>query len=73
MEKIIFPVLYRFYLQPHQEELYKECWDKLTGYFIKERGAIGSCLHKTDNGLWIAYSRWPGMSAYTYLMVLAQQ
>lgn len=25
----------------------------------KKRGAIGSCLHKGKDGLWIAYSRWP--------------
>ena len=55
----MFAVIYRFYLQPHQEELYKTCWNTIASYFIKERGAIGSCLHKTDDGFWLAYSRWP--------------
>jgi heme-degrading monooxygenase HmoA len=55
----MFVVIYRFTLQAHQEKIYQQCWDKLTNYFIKQRGAIGSCLHKGDNGLWIAYSRWP--------------
>ena len=28
-------------------------------YFIEKRGAIGSCLHRTSDGMWLAYSRWP--------------
>ena len=56
---MMFAVIYRFYLQPHQEEQYRKCWDKLTDYFVEERSAIGSCLHKSDDGLWVAYSRWP--------------
>ena len=28
-------------------------------YFIEKRGALGSALHKTENGYWLAYSRWP--------------
>lgn len=46
-------------LKPHQEALYKECWDKTVNYFIEKRGALGSCLHKGEGGLWLAYSRWP--------------
>ena len=26
---------------------------------MNNRGARGSCLHKTDDGLYLAYSRWP--------------
>lgn len=31
----------------------------MVNYFIEKRGAIGSCLHKSEKGLWVAYSRWP--------------
>jgi hypothetical protein len=51
--------MYRFKLKPHQEEIYKKCWDLITNYFIQHRGAIGSSLHKNEDHLWIAYSRWP--------------
>lgn len=51
--------IYRFHLQPDQVETYKQHWDNLTNYFIDYCGAIGSCLHQGDNGLWLAYSRWP--------------
>lgn len=55
----MFAVIYRFKLKPHQEAVYKSCWNTLAKYFIEKRGAIGSCLHKGDDGLWVAYSRWP--------------
>lgn len=52
-------VIYRFELQPHQEEKYQACWETVSEYFVKHCGAIGSCLHKGESGLWVAYSRWP--------------
>lgn len=55
----MFAVIYRFKLKPHQETIYKECWSKIVRYFIEKRGAIGSCLHKGKDDLWVAYSRWP--------------
>lgn len=55
----MFCVLYRFKLKPHQEVSYKKCWNVVTDYFIRHRGALGSCLHQTEDNLWIAYSRWP--------------
>lgn len=54
----MFAVIYRFKLRASQESEYIECWNKVASYFINERGAKGSCLHKAD-GLWVAYSRWP--------------
>ena len=55
----MFCVIYRFKLQPHQEETYKKCWDIITDYFIQHCGSLGSCLHKSEDNLWVAYSRWP--------------
>lgn len=55
----MFAVIYRFKLQPHQEKVYQQCWHTLVNYFIEQRGALGSCLHKGDDNLWVAYSRWP--------------
>ena len=54
----MFAVIYRFKLKPHQESIYKECWDKIVKYFVESRGAIGSCLHKGEDGLWVVYLRW---------------
>ncbi len=55
----MFAVIYRFKLKPHQEALYQQLWHKIATYFTEYRGAIGSCLHKGKDDLWVAYSRWP--------------
>ena len=55
----MFAVLYQSYLKPGREAEYKQAWHKIARYFREHRGAIGSCLHQTKDGLWIAYSRWP--------------
>jgi hypothetical protein len=54
----MFAVIYKFKLKADQEELYQYHWHKIAKFFISHCGAIGSCLHKGDGGLWIAYSRW---------------
>lgn len=56
---IVFAVLYQGYLKPGRESEYRRLWRKIASFFKSERGAIGSSLHKAENGLWIAYSRWP--------------
>ena len=55
----MFAVIYRGYVKPGLEERYQEYWKEVASYFVKERGALGSTLHKTDEGMWVAYSRWP--------------
>ena len=55
----MFAVIYRAYIKPGLELEYQEAWRQVASYFVKYRGAIGSCLHKTEEGMWLAYSRWP--------------
>lgn len=55
----MFAVIYRGYIKPGRESEYREAWNVLARYFIEKRGAIGSCLHRTSDGMWLAYSRWP--------------
>lgn len=55
----MFAVIYQGYLKLGRENEYQEAWNKVAQYFIEYRGAIGSCLHRTSDGLWVAYSRWP--------------
>ena len=54
-----FAVIYRSYLKPGREQDYQTAWKKVAHYFVAHRGALGSCLHRTNDGLWVAYSRWP--------------
>ena len=58
----MFAVIYRSYLLPGKDARYQELWHKIAEYFVAERGAIGSALHKTEDGYYLAYSRWPNKS-----------
>jgi hypothetical protein len=55
----MFAVIYQAYLKVGQEVRYQQLWQQIASYFIEKRGAIGSCLHRTEEGIWVAYSRWP--------------
>lgn len=55
----MFAVIYRGYVYPDAEREYQKLWRQIAKYFIEHRGALGSCLHKTTDGSWVAYSRWP--------------
>lgn len=55
----MFAVIYRSRVKPGKEVQYQECWKMAASYFVQERGALGSTLHHSEEGLWIAYSRWP--------------
>lgn len=55
----MFAVIYRGYLKPGAEAVYQEAWHVVASYFVEHCGALGSVLHKTDDNLWVAYSRWP--------------
>lgn len=55
----MFAVIYRSWVWPDQEDRYQALWQTIANYFVTERGAIGSCLHKITEGYYLAYSRWP--------------
>jgi hypothetical protein len=55
----MFAVIYRAFIKPSLESTYQTAWREVASYFIKHRGSYGSSLHKTEDGMWLAYSRWP--------------
>ena len=55
----MFVAIYQAYLKQGTEAEYQRLWQTVAKYFIEKRGALGSCLHKRPEGLWVAYSRWP--------------
>lgn len=55
----MFAVIYSSYIKPELEKEYQKLWNQVASYFIQHKGAIGSSLHKTEDGRWLAYSRWP--------------
>jgi len=55
----MFAAIYQSYIKPGREDEYQRLWKQIASYFIEHKGAIGSSLHRCENGLWVAYSRWP--------------
>lgn len=55
----MFAVIYQAYVDEESELEFQQAWHKIADYFTQCRGAAGSCLHKTETGVWLAYSRWP--------------
>ncbi len=55
----MFAAIYRFYIRQGREKEYQKNWRKIASYFVAHKGALGSSLHRGEDGLWVAYSRWP--------------
>lgn len=55
----MFVVIYRGYLKPNIEKEYLASWHLIADYFVKNCGALGSTLHKAEDGMYLAYSKWP--------------
>lgn len=54
-----FAVIYRGYLRPNCEADYLKSWHLIADYFVNQCGALGSTLHQAEDGMWVAYSKWP--------------
>lgn len=52
-------VIYRGRIPSEHEAEYRELWQRIAAYFITHRGALGSRLHRTADGEFLAYSCWP--------------
>jgi putative acetyltransferase len=60
----MFNVLYRWRLKPGAEESFGNAWADMTVLLRKSRGALGSRLHKAEDGTWVAYARWPDKACW---------
>ena len=59
----MFAVLYQGYVKPGLEEDYRASWKTIATYFVKEKGALGSSIHKSEEGYYVTYSRWTDKAA----------
>ena len=59
IEGLGFCVIYRARVHPDKEAIYVAAWSRLTTLLRTERGALGSRLHRGNDGLWYAYAQWP--------------
>ena len=61
--KIGCAVVYRWRLREGMELSFQEAWDVLTRRIMEQRDGLGSRLHRTDEGEWLAYAQWPSREA----------
>lgn len=54
-----FAVLYRFDVKPGMEEQFLHSWTELTRLIYRYEGSLGSRLHQSTDGAYIAYAQWP--------------
>lgn len=59
----MFIVLYRWKIRPGQEDSFTEAWSRISDLLLKERGSLGSRLHRGSDGLWYSYAQWPSPQA----------
>ena len=58
-----FAVLYRWHLKPGKEQQFIEAWSKVSERLLKDRGSLGSRLHRGSDGIWYSYAQWPSAQA----------
>ena len=62
--RVGFGVIYRWKLKPGLEEQFRHGWEATTQLLMSTRGALGSRLHRAEDGTWIAYAQWPSKAAW---------
>lgn len=43
---------------------FREAWVETTEIIYQNFGSLGSRLHQSDNGMFIAYAQWPDLNVY---------
>jgi len=51
--------LLEFSVREGEEDRFIESWGEVTEYIRRQFGSLGSRLHKTADGAYIAYAQWP--------------
>ena len=62
--RIGFTVIYRWRLHAGRERVFRAAWEEVTKELMARRGALGSRLHKADDGTWVAYAQWANREAW---------
>lgn len=62
--KIGFCVIYRWEVTEGDEELFLEAWKEVTADFRAFSGGLGSRIHLSEDGFWVAYAQWPNRAAW---------
>lgn len=60
----MFAVLYRWRVAEERAADFIEQWELATAAIRDRCGSLGSRLHRTEGGEWIAYARWPDLESH---------
>ena len=55
----MFIVIYRWRLKDGHEDTFLQGWHEMTESIYRLRGSLGSRLHQSNDGTWVAYAQWP--------------
>ena len=55
----MFSVIYQFVVKAGCEEQFVQAWEQRTEEIKIAHGGLGSRLHRTSSGAWLAYAQWP--------------
>jgi len=59
----VFCAIYRWRLHPGTEDSFVRAWSVVTELLVKERGSLGSRLHRGPDNTWYSYTQWPSAAA----------
>ncbi|GAC1625513.1 MAG: hypothetical protein NVS9B10_12500 [Nevskia sp.] len=59
-----FAVLYQWQIKPGKVRQFAAAWADMTDALREQRGALGSRLHRSEQGTWMAYAQWPTRALY---------
>jgi heme-degrading monooxygenase HmoA len=54
----MFNVMYHWKVKEGCEENFRNAWRRATEAIYQKYNSLGSRLHKSDDGRWIAYAQW---------------
>jgi heme-degrading monooxygenase HmoA len=54
----MFCIIYKFTVKPGYEERFRQNWSAVTQWFYQHAGSLGSRLHHSSTGEYIAYAQW---------------
>jgi heme-degrading monooxygenase HmoA len=56
--------IYQWRVKPGRESEFVQAWSRLTTIIYERQGSLGSRLHRTEDGHFLAYAQWPNLDAY---------
>lgn len=60
----MFVVIYQWRIRQGREQQFIDAWSELTKIIQEKSGSLGSRLHRTNDGRFLAYAQWPSREAY---------